>query len=70
MPHSTIQYVILQAKIGKPGSADPLATARMPSTAGPPATACYSMVTPESVATLPPFGPLEGQKWFDQISSQ
>jgi hypothetical protein len=24
----------------------------------------------ESVATLPPFGPIEGQKWFDQISSQ
>jgi hypothetical protein len=20
-------------------------------------------------ATLPPFGPIEGQKWFDQISS-
>jgi hypothetical protein len=25
---------------------------------------------PESIATLPPFGPIEGQKWFDQISSQ
>ncbi len=25
---------------------------------------------PESVATLPPFGPIEGQKWFDRISSQ
>ncbi len=25
---------------------------------------------PESVATLPPFGPIERQKWFDQISSQ
>ncbi len=25
---------------------------------------------PESVATLPPFGPIEGQKWFYQISSQ
>jgi hypothetical protein len=25
---------------------------------------------PESVATLPPFSPIEGQKWFDQISSQ
>ncbi len=25
---------------------------------------------PESVATLPTFGPIEGQKWFDQISSQ
>ncbi len=25
---------------------------------------------PESVATLPPFGPIEGQVWFDQISSQ
>jgi hypothetical protein len=24
----------------------------------------------ESVATLPPFGSIEGQKWFDQISSQ
>jgi hypothetical protein len=22
------------------------------------------------VATLPPFGPIEGQKWFDRISSQ
>jgi hypothetical protein len=26
--------------------------------------------SPESVATLPPFSPIEGQKWFDQISSQ
>jgi hypothetical protein len=26
--------------------------------------------TSESVATLPPFGPIEGQKWFDRISSQ
>jgi hypothetical protein len=25
---------------------------------------------PESVATPPPFSPIEGQKWFDQISSQ
>ncbi len=25
---------------------------------------------PESVATLPPFSPIEGQKWFDQISRQ
>ncbi len=25
---------------------------------------------PESVAPLPPFGPIEGQKWFDKISSQ
>jgi hypothetical protein len=24
----------------------------------------------ESIATLPPFGPIEGNKWFDQISSQ
>jgi hypothetical protein len=24
----------------------------------------------ESIATLPPFGPMEGHKWFDQISSQ
>jgi hypothetical protein len=27
-------------------------------------------LNPESIATLPPFGPIEGQKWFDQISSQ
>ena len=26
--------------------------------------------SPESVATLPLFGPIEGQKWFDRISSQ
>ncbi len=26
--------------------------------------------TAESVATLPLLGPIEGQKWFDQISSQ
>jgi hypothetical protein len=26
--------------------------------------------TTESVAMLPPFSPIEGQKWFDQISSQ
>ncbi len=26
--------------------------------------------TSESVATLTPFGPIEGQKWFDRISSQ
>jgi len=25
---------------------------------------------PESVATLPPFSPIEVEKWFDQISSQ
>ncbi len=24
----------------------------------------------ESIATLPPFGPIEGHKWFVQISSQ
>jgi hypothetical protein len=24
----------------------------------------------ESIATLPPFGPIEGHKWFIQISSQ
>ncbi len=24
----------------------------------------------ESIATFPSFGPIEGQKWFDQISSQ
>ncbi len=29
-----------------------------------------SIQNPESVATLPPFSPIEGQKWFDQISSQ
>jgi hypothetical protein len=49
MSHSTIQYVTPPAKIGTPGSAGVLATARMPSTAGtagksatagPPATAC------------------------------
>ncbi len=28
------------------------------------------MYSAESVATLPPFGPIEGQKWFDRISSQ
>ncbi len=27
-------------------------------------------VRTESIATLPPFGPIEGQKWFDRISSQ
>ncbi len=26
--------------------------------------------TSASIATLPPFGPIEGQKWFDQIYSQ
>jgi hypothetical protein len=30
----------------------------------------YGTPSPESVATLPPFSPIEGQKWFDQISSQ
>jgi hypothetical protein len=25
---------------------------------------------PESIATLPPFGPIEGHSWFFQISSQ
>ncbi len=34
---------------------------------GLPSRDCYA---PESVATLPPFSPIEGQKWFDQISSQ
>ncbi len=29
-----------------------------------------SLCTPEAVVTLPPFGPIEGQKWFFQISSQ
>ncbi len=28
------------------------------------------LVSSESIATLPPFGPIEGQKWFDQIPSQ
>jgi hypothetical protein len=28
------------------------------------------MLLSESVVTLPPFSPIEGQKWFDQISSQ
>jgi hypothetical protein len=28
------------------------------------------MKTTESIATLPPFGPIEGHKWFFQISSQ
>jgi hypothetical protein len=27
-------------------------------------------LTSESVATFPPFGPIEGKKWFDRISSQ
>ncbi len=27
-------------------------------------------VSSESIATIPPFGPIEGQKWFVQISSQ
>ncbi len=31
---------------------------------------CQTALRPESVATLPPFSPIEGQKWFDQISSQ
>jgi hypothetical protein len=35
----TIQYVKLPAKIGTPGSAEMLATARMPSTTGKPVTA-------------------------------
>jgi hypothetical protein len=30
----------------------------------------YPLQPSESVATLPPFGPIEGQKWFDRISSQ
>jgi hypothetical protein len=30
----------------------------------------YHWIGPESIATLPPFGHIEGQKWFDQISSQ
>jgi hypothetical protein len=38
----------------------------------PPALSPAAVLTPasESVATLPPFGPIEGQKRFDQISSQ
>ncbi len=35
-----------------------------------PAQVSRTMNKPESVATLPPFSPIEGQKWFDQISSQ
>jgi hypothetical protein len=31
---------------------------------------CWRQDTAESVAALPPFSPIEGQKWFDQISSQ
>ncbi len=32
--------------------------------------ACSGLISPpESLATLPPFGPIEGQKLFDQISS-
>jgi hypothetical protein len=33
---------------------------------------CLGMLglNPESISTLPPFGPIEGQKWFDQISCQ
>ncbi len=31
---------------------------------------CWMSCCTESVATFPPFGPIEGQKWFDQISSQ
>ncbi len=30
----------------------------------------YKPDSSESIATLPPFGPIEGLKWFDQISSQ
>jgi hypothetical protein len=33
-------------------------------------TGLYVYLSPESVATLPPFGPIEGQKWFDRIFSQ
>ncbi len=29
-----------------------------------------SLSTAESIATLPPFGPIEGHKWFEQIRSQ
>ncbi len=32
--------------------------------------AILSSLTSESIVTLPPFGPIEGQKWSDQISSQ
>ncbi len=35
-----------------------------------PAQSKSHLYSPESIATLPPFGPIEGQKWFDQISSQ
>ncbi len=29
-----------------------------------------SLLKSVSIATLPPFGPIEGQKWFDKISNQ
>ncbi len=33
------------------------------------ALGCAGLVFPESIATRPPFGPIEGQKWFNQFSS-
>jgi hypothetical protein len=30
----------------------------------------FPLCLPQSIAKLPPFGPIEGNKWFDQISSQ
>jgi hypothetical protein len=56
MSHSTIQYVKPPVKIGTPGSAGMLATAKTPTTvekpvtAGPPATA-YSKGTAEMPTT-------------------
>jgi hypothetical protein len=35
-----------------------------------PTTDVAENLTAESMATLPPFGPLEGHKWFDWIFSQ
>ncbi len=31
---------------------------------------CWRPYSSKSIATLPPFGPIEGHKWFCQISSQ
>jgi hypothetical protein len=39
MSHYTVQYIRSPAKIGMPGSAGMLSTARTPTKAGPPATA-------------------------------
>ncbi len=50
MFHCTVQYVKPSSKIGTPGLAKMLATAKMPSTAGPQATAS-SKGTEETLAT-------------------